>query len=83
MQSTIQIKNIIIIKEKRFKVIILKGKVIKLRIGLIINIKRPMVIPTNIIVSIPLSEVIPLIKYKDKAVPTIPEMILDRKSRIV
>lgn len=79
MQSTTQIKNIIIMKENRFKVIILNGRVIALRIGLTINIKRPMTIPTIITVLICPSEVIPLIKYKDKAVPIIPEMILDKK----
>jgi len=66
-------------KENRFKVIILKGKVIALRMGLAININKPMIIPTMIIVFICPSEVTPLIKYKDKAVPTIPEMILDKK----
>jgi len=83
IQSTVQIKNIIITKEKRFKVIILNGKVITLRIGLIIIIKRPITTPTIIIVLILLSYVISFIKYKDKAVPTIPEIILDRKLYIV
>jgi hypothetical protein len=79
MQSTTQIKNIIIMKENKLKVIILKGKVIILRMGLTIYIRRPMTIPTIITVLICPSEVIPLIKYKDKAVPITPEMILDRK----
>ena len=81
-QSTIQIKNIIITKEKRFKVITLKGKVIKLRTGLTKKFKRPIIVPTSKTVLKALSEVIPLIKYKDKAVPIMPERILDKKLRI-
>ncbi len=82
MQSTTQIKNIIITREKRFKVITLKGKVIKLRIGRTKKFKRPIIVPTNKIELKVLSEVIPLIKYKDKAVPIMPERILDKKLRI-
>ncbi len=82
MQSTTQIKNIIITKEKRFKVISLNGKVMALRIGLITSNKRPMTIPIIMMVSISPSEVIPGTKYRDKAVPTIPEMILDKKAFI-
>jgi len=56
--------------------------VIKLRIGRTKKFKRPIIVPTNKIELKVLSEVIPLIKYKDKAVPIMPERILDKKLRI-
>jgi hypothetical protein len=82
MQSATQTKNMIITKEKRFKVIILKGKVTALRTGRMKELSKPMVIPTSRMVARLPSEVMPLMKYKDKAVPTIPESILDKTLRI-
>ena len=57
-----QTRNPIIMKEKIFKVIILKGRVIKLRIGFIKNSKSPKIIPAKRNVSYRPSEITPEMK---------------------
>ncbi|MFA5086773.1 MAG: hypothetical protein WC470_00525 [Candidatus Paceibacterota bacterium] len=50
--SVIQTRNIMIIKEKRFKVIILSGKVMIFNNGLTKKNSKPMATPARMIVSI-------------------------------
>lgn len=80
--STSQTKNMAMTKLKRLKVIILKGKVILLRMGLTAKFKIPKRIPAKVkVFSNLLKSVIPVGKINKKPLKSTPGMNLSASQR--
>lgn len=81
--STIQINPIIITIVKRFKVIILRGRVMAFKSGLRKNNNKPITAPTKTMVITSPFVVTPSMKYTAKPVLTMPTNILVMRFAII
>ena len=81
--SVIQTRNIMMIKEKRFKVRILKGRVIRSINGFMKKNKSPMAKPDKIIVIGPSEKTPGFKKNTETAIPAIPAIIFTIKLFII